>query len=422
MNEADLGLLLRPATLELIDAIGPLASSDDAAAAVSRLRREGHPADVVAVAVTQARLRARAATKFGAAAAAMLFTEDGLQQATRLPVAERHAARWRDAGINRVADLGCGIGADALANARAGTAVLAVDLDPATAEIARHNLGTFPVAEVRVAAAESVDLSDVGGVWLDPARRPRTKGARAAPTRGTAIAGPERLRPEDWSPSLDFAFGLGDRLPTGVKLGPGMDRDLIPADAEAQWVSAGGELVELVVWLGSVARPGIRRAALVLGRDGAASELTAAEDAPDVDPGPLGAVLVEPDSAVIRARLIGQLARELDAHARMLDPTIAWITLDAAPPPGRLGGLGDAFEVVAELPLDARTIRRELAARRIGAIEIKKRGVDLDPAAFRTALRLDPRAPRHGTGPGSPVLVATRIAGRRRAILATRLA
>ena len=413
MNEDELRLLLDAATLTLIDDLGPIESTEAVTAGVTRLRKAGHSAEMVAVAMTQARLRTKARAKFGEFATHMLFTEDGLQQATRLEVAARHAARFRNAGLARIADLGCGIGADALAAAGLGLGVLAVERDPVTAALAQYNLAAFPDVDVRIGDAEAAALDEVDGVWLDPARRP---GAG----RGGTGSGPTRLRPEDWSPSLDFAFGLGERLPTGVKLGPGMDRDLIPDDAEAQWVSVGGEVVELVVWRGAVARPGVRRAALVIDGDGGA-ELTAAEDALDVEPGSLGAVLVEPDGAVIRARLIGQLARQLSPSARMLDQTIAWITLDEPPTAGSLGVFGDAFAVVAELPLDARAIRKELAVRDIGSLEIKKRGVDLDPAEFRRALKLDPRAPRHGTGPGSPTLIATRIAGRRRAILATRL-
>src|SRR5690242_14992287 len=102
-------------------------SSDDVARAVTRLRRDGHPPDLVSAVVGQARLRTRARTKFGDLAARMLFTRAGLEQATRLPIAARHAARFRDAGFTRVADLGCGIGGDALGLAGLGLQVTAVD-------------------------------------------------------------------------------------------------------------------------------------------------------------------------------------------------------------------------------------------------------------------------------------------------------
>ena len=47
-------------------------------------------------------------------------------------------------------------------------------------------------------------------------------------------------------------------MAVGVKLGPGTDRDVIPAGAEAQWISVDGDVVELGVWFGQVARPGHR--------------------------------------------------------------------------------------------------------------------------------------------------------------------
>ena len=144
----------------------------------------------------------------------------------------------------------------------------------------------------------------------------------------------------------------------------------------------------------------------MLGAHGAA-ELTGATDAEDAEAGELGAFLVEPDGAVIRARLIGDLARALDG--RMLDPTIAWITTDQEP----ATPFGATFRVRERFPLDVKTLKRELAARGIGTLEIKKRGVDIDPAVFRSKLAL--------RGSEAAVLVLTRIAGARVAILADRL-
>jgi len=397
MTVPDLDLLLDAETLRLIDELGPIASTADATAALSRLRRTGVEPARAATALTQARLRARAAAKFGEFAARMLFTEHGLQQATRLGVAARHAARYRDAGLQVVADLGCGIGGDALALAGLGLAVRAIERDPVTAAIAAYNLAAFEGVEVVVGSAQDADLTAVDGVWLDPARR---DGAR-------------RLSdPGDWSPSLDLAFGLD--LPTGVKLGPGIDRGLIPEGWEAQWVSDGGEVVELAVWSGPLARPGIGRAALVL-TPGGAHELTAADDARDVGVGEVGEYLVEPDGAVIRARLIGDLARALSPTARMLHPTIAYIALDEAPQTP----FGSAFHVLDVLPLDAKAVRRAIAERGATSVEIKKRGVDIEPEAFRRQLKLRPEA---GQTPRELTVILTRVGDRRRAIVAERLA
>ena len=79
-------------------------------------------------------------------------------------------------------------------------------------------------------------------------------------------------------------------------------------------------MVELVLWSGALARDGIRRSALIVA-GGQTHELTAESDAEDVPVRELGAFVHEPDGAVIRARLIGDAARMLDAG--MLDEQIA---------------------------------------------------------------------------------------------------
>lgn len=391
MDVAELRVLLSPEGLRLLDELPEYSTAGDVVRTVSELRKAGHPPALVAAVLAQSKLRARAAAKFGPFAQRMLFTEAGLEQATRLSVAALHAGRFARASIGWVADLGCGIGADALALAGLELEVTAVERDEPTAAIAAYNLAPFSNARVEHADADSVDLSGVGGVYLDPARR---DGAR-------------RLKdPADWSPSLEFAFELARRMPVGVKLGPAIDRGLIPPGAEAQWVSVDREVVELGLWFGSLARDGVTRSALVLSDRGAA-ELVADSDSEDAPAGTLGAYLYEPDGAVIRARLIGDLARSLGG--RMLDPTIAYITGDEP----RETPFAAAFKVLEDFPLDARLLKRELAARGIGTLEVKKRGVDVDPAQFRAAM-----APR---GDARATLVLTRIAGRRRAILVERV-
>lgn len=392
---SELEALLTPEGLRLLDAMAPVESSDDVARAVTRLRREGHSPDLVSAVVGQARLRTRATAKFGDLAARMLFTRAGLEQATRLPIAVRHAARFREAGFAHVADLGCGIGGDALGLAGLGLRVTAVEADEVTAGIAAYNLAPFGAdAEVRHGTAETADLAGVDAVWLDPARR----------TAGHTETA--RTRPEDWSPPLDWVFDLAHRMPAGVKLGPGLDRESIPDDVEAQWVSADGSTVELVLWSGALARAGVRRAALVM-RGESAHELTSGADASDEPARELGAYLHEPDGAVIRARLIGDVARSLEAG--MLDEHIAYLTSDAA----LTSPFVSTFRVRETLPADEKALAKALRERGIGRLEIKKRGVDVDPATLRTRLKL--------RGGEAATLILTRIGTRRTAILADRV-
>lgn len=395
-------------------------------AEVERLRKSGVDAETVRFVVEQARLRERAKAKFGADASNMLLTQAGLEQSTRQLVADYHASRLVAAGIGSVVDLGCGIGGDALAFARAGLEVLAVEADEQTAALATYNLRAFSNAQVVCGLAQEVlaagapkpsksaasngDTAHTSAnlaecrrdgqqaVWLDPARR--TAGRRET----------SRVAASDYSPPLDWVWQIASENPTAVKLGPAHDRNELPADAETQWISVDGSVVELVVYTGSLAREGVRRAALVFMGD-SHHELTASADADDAEVAPLGRYLYEPDGAVIRARLIGQLAGELGAG--MLDEHIAYLTADhlVATP------FAQAFIVLETFPADPKALARELRARGIGTLEIKKRGVDIDPAAFRKKLKL--------VGPKTATLILTRLGSgaeaKRIALLAERV-
>jgi hypothetical protein len=186
-----------------------------------------------------------------------------------------------------------------------------------------------------------------------------------------------------------------------------MDRDLIPEGCEAQWVSWKGSVVEVVLWFGAVAREGVTRSALVL-RDGGGAEITGPKDSPDAPIGELQDYLSEPDGAVIRARLIGDLARVHGAH--MIDPTIAYMT---SPEPID-SPLVQCFRVRESVPYSTKNVQALIRVADLGTLEIKKRGIDVDPAALRTTLPLE--------GASTATLILTRVAGEKTAILADRVA
>lgn len=391
MNRDDVELLFTQQAVEVLASLPPIESKANVVQNVSALRKRGLSAEMTSVVLLQQRLRTKAAGKFGEFAARMFFTEDALQQATRLSVAARHAARFRDAGIHHVADLGCGIGGDALALAGLGVRVTAVDRDEVTAALATYNLAPFDNAAVVHGDVEEVDLSGFDALWFDPARR--TSSKRLA-------------NPADWSPSLTWVFDTARSISSGIKLSPAIDHAILPDDAECQWVDDRGDTVECVVWTGVLARPGIARSALVIS-DGDNVELTG--EAPDtsVPVGAIGAYLYDPCGAVLRAELLGKLARDLDA--RIIAENIAYLSNDS----GAETPFAQRFHVREVLPLDQRTIASRLKELSIGTLEIKKRGVDIDPAQFRTKLKL--------SGNNSATLVLTRGHAGRIAILADRV-
>ena len=347
----------------------------------------------MSAALTQSRLRTKAEAKFGEFARQMIFTRAGLEQATRLTVAARHAQRFAEAGVTHVADLGCGLGADAMALASLDLTVTAVELDETTAACATMNLIPFRNATVVHADAESVPLDGIDGVWLDPARRT------------TSTSGTTRLwDPEDFSPPLSFVESLAvSGRAVGVKMGPGIPHTAIPADCEAQWVSVGGDVTEVALWFNAVRRPGIRRAALVLGPRGAA-ELTSAEDfdgGPAAPVGPVSGYLYEPDGAVIRAGLVADVALRLGGH--LVDEHIAYICA----PELQDTPFARAYEVLEVMPLNVKALKAWVRENGIGVLEIKKRGVAVTPEELRGQLLPGGRAAKKAKNKAT--LVLTRI-------------
>ncbi len=354
----------------------------DPVRAATRVRRIEPDAERAAAALTQVALRGRAVAKFGDLAAHMFFTPDALEQSTRLRVAEHRAARLAAAQPMSVIDLGCGIGGDLIAFARAGLTTAGIDLDPVRVAAARANLAALGLAgAVEVADAADLDVSRFGAAFADPARR----GARG---RVFDVDG--------WTPPWPFVQGLLSGRSV-VKVAPGLPHDLIPAGVEAEWVSDSGDVKEAVLWSPVFATTD--RRATVIGVGGLAT-LTDEDDPyrglarPVRD---IGACLYEPDGAVIRAGLVTAVAAGVDGG--LLDEHIAYVTSDSAfhTPFAR------AYRVLEEVPYREKPLKAALRERSIGSLTIKKRGVDVVPEQLRKRLEL--------RGDNTATLVLTRVAG-----------
>jgi len=348
-------------------------------------------AEVAIAATTQLELRERARTKFGDRAATMFFTPAGLEQATRVELAEHRASRFAATGSSSVLDLCCGIGSDLAAFSRAGLRAHGVERDELTAVIARHNA---PEATVAVDAAETADWRAAGGVFIDPARR------------GTSG---RTFDPRAFSPSLGFVAELLESKEfAAAKLAPGIQHQLIPPNVEAEWVSFDGGVKETVLWSTGFSAAIRRRATVMTSRsDGHVAQLTD-RDREDETVGSLGAFLYEPDGAVIRAGLVTQVVALLRG-GRRLDPQIAYLASDEAVDLPFARG----YRVIEQFPYSVKRLRDELRRRAVGIVEIKKRGVDIDPASLRRELRL--------SGDEAITVILIRIGHSHQAVLAERM-
>lgn len=392
MRRSELEALFSQSGQELMRRLSPELDMSDLLKLVSALRKEGYAAEVVAAALGQLRLRRRARKKLGPIADRLYYTEPGLEQATRLAVAAQHAERFRAAGCERVADLGCGIGVDATAFAALDLSVFSVERDEVTAAIAAYNLAAFPKVEVVHAAAEGVSLEGVDAIWFDPARRLLD---------GAADGKRRRLDPSEFMPHLEFVFATLKQHGGGVKLGPDFPLELIPANCEAEWVSHEGELVELVLWFGKLAQLPGSRTALLVSADGVLRFSGSGRQ--QMPASKLGRYIFEPNPALIRSELIGDFAQQAGLH-----PTaarIAYLTGESAKRSPWLR----TYEVIESLAIDTAKLRARLAELEIGILEIKKRGVDIEPEQLRQKLKLK--------GKGAATLIVTRVGDARLALL-----
>jgi hypothetical protein len=360
-------------------------ASGNELAVQQQLRRLASP-EHVAAALTQVELRRRAAAKFGDLAGRMFFTPEGLEQATRLPVARHRAARLAAASTSTLVDLGCGIGGDLVAAAAAGITAAGVDLDPLRVAVAGANLAALDLpGAVMVADATTVDTSPFDVAYADPARR-------SARGRTWSV--------EDWEPPWSFVQELL-RRDSCVKVAPGVPHELLPEGVEAEWVSDHGEVKEAALWSGRLATTA--RRATVIG-DGGLATLTD-EDTPQDGAGVrgVGAFLYEPDGAVIRAGLVTAVAAGVQGG--LLDEHIAYLTSDAS----YRTPFARGYRVLEQVPYREKQLRAALRERGIGTLTIKKRGVSVSPDELRHRLAL--------RGDRSSTLVLTRVAGHGTALL-----
>lgn len=404
--------------LAAADELYPLNS--DTLSAITSLRSRGFSPEESAQIISLAQARTRARAKFGERARTLMLTQEAAEQATRPVIAHYRAQRLRPVA-GTVADLGCGIASDSAVYAADRGAVVAVELDPLTASFAAKNLEFCPQARVYsgdvtdYVHGELLDAAGepVGIVWMDPARRE---------LRGTKKAQTERLfDPEAFSPPFSFVLNLARTgVPMGVKLGPGFPHEGIPSPediaseanpnprVEAEWIQSEGSLAELVLWFNALAQEGVARTATSV-RELPAEEatpnerpaetstllppyeavsfrspLTAEEAEQSVDvpvslPQP-GDYLLEPAPAIVRSHLVAEFAQSIGAF--LLDEHLAYLC-SAEPVEHPLVA---CYEVLEEIPLQEKQLKRWVREQGFTALTIKKRGVDIVPEQLRARL------------------------------------
>lgn len=429
-----------------------LAGSAPTPAFVAKLRKD-LSAERSHLVLEQVELRRRAQDKF-THADQMFFTRKGLEQATDEQIAAVKATRF-PAG-QPLADLCCGIGGDLIALSRGrgcqpaletrrvseelrtptrsvseehgvgfqpvwearrvsegALPAIGIDFDPAISLLAAANLRANQCdrAGVRSADAASFPVADVAAWHIDPDRR-------AAGSRTTKV--------EHYQPPLETL----DRLLTAnssaaIKLAPAAD---VPSywrtAAELCWLGSRGECRQQVAWFGSLAHHPGQHSATVVDARGGPRTIVGRPDEPIPVADTLGRYLYEPHAAVLAAKLTGSLCQETGLAA--VSTGVAYLTSGdressrpALSDDGQMALGKDsrpllaAFEIIDVLPVDLKQLKSYCRQHRLGHLEVKKRGLDIDPERLRKQVI--------GNGDESATLIVAPIVGTVSAIVTRRL-
>ena len=329
---------------------------------ISRLRKRWS-LDQVSTALELIDARRRAALKY-TQTPPRVCDRAGIEQATPETIARYKTQRILDlAGAgDRIHDLACGIGGDAMSLAR-HFEVMAIDIDPVRCWMTRTNAGCH------TAEADILDAKHTGQWFhLDPGRRDPGSG--------------RRLRdPNDWHPPLSCLTSLTARFRGGVvKLSPGILSDQLPLDSghELEFLSVNGRLSQAHLWWGELAGGSTTHRATLLP---SGHTVTGTPAPPPVAPdGFLGSVLCVPDPALERSQLHGNMA---ERHGLVeTAPGLGLMTGDRIPP----GDWFTSFIIDEVMPWREQRVARWLTDHDTGTVEIKTRDQAIDPDRYQRRL------------------------------------
>lgn len=372
---------------------------------IAKALRKNHSPSRGAVVMEQAQLRLRARRKFSDPSS-MFFTRRGLEQASGRRIAAYKANRWN--GISSVADICCGIGGDLIAMAkrdhsthtdRTATTV-GVDSDELTCLFAQKNLAAC-VPDSILTDILQIDFSDfslstIEAVHIDPDRRMKSRTVHGS----------------QFSPSLKDVFErIESRCSLAVKVAPATPvADYFPARIQREWIGDPRECKQQVLWSGPATDLPGHRTATLIARDGSVHQVSVDEkdltSRLDVS-GKIQRYVAEPHPAVLAAKLTDHLANQYGMTRFTSD--IVYLTGDRIIDDPLMA----QFEVIDVLPLQLKQIRKFLASRDIGQIEVKRRGIEEEAGVRFQRLKLN--------GPQTATVILTRLGRERIAIVAKRI-
>jgi hypothetical protein len=293
-------------------------------------------------------------------------------------------------------DLTGGLGVDSLHFSRRFERVVAVERDPALAQIARHNFALLGVENVTVenssaeAFLDAYDGPKAGLIYLDPSRRSEDRRV---------------FRLEDCSPDVTALLPLllrwGDRV--AIKLSPLFDVDEAirffgPRLASVEAVSVGGEVKELLVELAE--SPEALQLGVRLAGGGRWLFDPSARNERATGPWDEATHLLIPDAAFYKMRLVDALFRRDYPHAGIVCPEKNGFAFAGGTPEGFPGR---SYRIEERMSYRPKHLKKWLAEKGIARINLLRRRFPFSSEEIKRALGV-----KEG---GSTWLAFTAIAG-----------
>jgi predicted RNA methylase len=283
---------------------------------------------------------------------------DGLRFATPEVVGCYRAGRLK---CSVLADISCGIGGQAVCFAKECGKVYGIDIDGERLECARRNAGVYGVDNITFIEGDALSpqvveqVADADVIFSDPAR-PAEEDVRQTDSLRPGIP----MVMEAYRDVTDnFAFEAPPQMPPGR----------IDFDCEREYLSVDGQLNRLTLYFGPLERCG--RSAVVL-KGGRHYRLESGRNTPARIPeaGEPRVYAFEPDPAVVKAGLLGELAGGLGGKVELvrIDARRSLLTSDVL-----FGSpfLKHRYRVLDRVSLDCRKVNRSLMGYGMGKAVIR---------------------------------------------------
>lgn len=290
-----------------------------------------------------------------------LFTDKNYQQASAYYLAQYHGRLFRN--YQMIADLCCGLGSDLLFLSKFSKICYAIDINKDILEMAKFNMSYFKKTNIIYQNIMVEDFNEeCDAVFIDPDRRKSNR-------RLICI--------DDLSPDYKTILSVIERYRNvAVKLSPMMDyEDSKLSDYSFEFISIDNELKECLLMAGALKS---NKKAVILPEKIVFEE----KKHPDTQIAEVKKWLLEPDTAIIRAHLVNDLAYELNMNR--IDSQISLLSSDVEPNEK----YGKKFFVNDVFNYNLKSLKAYITSHEIGALDIKTKGFSESVEDFRKKIKL----------------------------------